>query len=166
LGRDQARPRRCPEGEAWLITGAPDVSWETTETPDLFEDGAVGTVELWNRELLAAGPNGGNTVGSDREAGGYGNMFTHAPERLRIKAVCTVAVPGAAVTILGARIVGGERRTIMFASPREFPQRITDQWLAQHVPVMPGDTYDRLIQWLRLKRWSQAELQTKVYPLA
>lgn len=155
----------APTAKRWLITGAPDVSWEKTETPDLFEDGAVGTVELWNRELLAAGPNGGNAVGSDCEAGGYGNMFTHAPERLRIKAVCTVPVPGAAVTIRGARIVGGEGRTIRFASPPEFPQRITDHWLAQHVPVMAGDTYDRLIQWLRIKRWSQAELQTKVYPL-
>ena len=84
----------APKAKRWLITGAPDVSWEKTETPDLFDDGTIGTVELWSRKLLAKGPNGGTTVGGDCQAGGYGNMFTDAPERLRIKRVCSVAVPG------------------------------------------------------------------------
>jgi hypothetical protein len=74
---------------------------------DLFEDGIVDTTELWHRELYRRGPNGGTTVGDDCEAGGYGNMFTDAPERIRIKHVATAAVPGASRSIRAARIVAG-----------------------------------------------------------
>lgn len=155
----------APRAERWLITGAPDLSWERTETLDLFEDGFVDTVELWSRELYKRGPNGGTTVGGDCEAGGYGNMFTYAPERIRIKHVATSAVPAASRSVRAARVVAGEGRTVPFASAPEFPQRITDPWLAEHVPVMAGDQYERLLDWLHLKRWTESELDARVRSL-
>ncbi len=75
----------APGAGRWLVAGAPEDSWTATETADLFANGQVETIELWSRELHRRGPNGGMTVGADCEAGGHGNTFTQAPERLQIK---------------------------------------------------------------------------------
>jgi hypothetical protein len=156
---------KTPTAQRWMITGAPDISWAKTETPDLFTDGIADTRELWHRDLYKRGRNGGMTVGDDCEAGGYGNMFTDAPERIRIKHVATAAVPATSQSIRAARIVAGEGRAIRFASPPEFPQRITSAWLADNVPHMPPDQYERLLSWLERKRWTNAELKTRVQSL-
>jgi len=124
----------------------------------------VDLKELWTRPLLAKGPNGGLTVGADCEAGGRGNMFLAAPERLRIKQVATAPVPGTTRTFNASRIVGGEGRAIPFANPPEFPQRITQRWLEAHVPSMPDTQYERLLAWLKLKRWTAADLKSRVSP--
>jgi hypothetical protein len=105
------------------------------------------------------------TVGGDCEAGGRGNMFTEAPQRIRTKHVVTEAIPGGGRTLRAARIVGGEGRAVTFARAPEFPQRTTDHWLSSHVPEMPRDQYERLIVWLRLKRWTEADLTSRVHPL-
>lgn len=149
---------------AWLVTGAPSASWKSTETPDLFADGRVDTTELWTRALYAPGPNGGTTVGRDCEAGGYGNMFTQAPETLCVRRVAEVAVPGSDVLIRAAR-VSGEGAMVRFADDPEFPAAIRDAWLAAHVPNMPEDRFERLLARLWAKRWTTSEIDGRVRPL-
>lgn len=148
----------------WLVTGAPDQSWGDTETPDLFADGAIDTVELWGRELRRPGPNGGTTVGADCEAGGRGNMFTDAPERLQIMSIVSAPVPKAAITLKASR-VAGDGRMLPFASPPEFPAVIGQGWLVAHVPTMPPDQFERLLDRLRAKRWTEQDLAERVLPL-
>jgi hypothetical protein len=59
-----------PAASGYLVTGAPQDAWATSETADLFEEGSLGTVSLLARPLTPHGPNGGATVGEDLLAGG------------------------------------------------------------------------------------------------
>jgi hypothetical protein len=149
---------------AWLVTGAPEDSWRRTETPDLFADGEVDSASVWARPLYARGPNGGMTVGEDCEAGGRGNMFTHAPETLLVKDIADVAVPGSDVRIRAARI-SGDGSMIRFGPDPEFPSSINQRWLGTHVPDMSPAQFDRLLARLLLKRWTKAEIDSRVRPL-
>jgi hypothetical protein len=150
---------------AWLVTGAPLASWEATETPDLFIDGDVNSTALWGRPLYPRGPNGGTTVGGDCEAGGYGNMFTHAPEWLRIRQVAGADVGGSDMWIRAARIANSGGAMIRFANDPEFPAKLTQRWLEVHVPDMPDDQFQRLVVRLRMKRWTGTEIDTRIRPL-
>jgi hypothetical protein len=148
----------------WLVTGAPDQSWSDTETPDLFAEGAIDTVELWGRELRHPGPNGGTTVGADCQAGGRGNMFTDAAEQLQILSIVSAPVPKAGITLKASR-VAGDGRMVHFASPPEFPAVIGQEWLVAHVATMPPDQFERLLERLRAKRWTEQDLAERVLPL-
>lgn len=148
----------------WLVTGAPSVSWDRSETSDLFVTGEIHVGELWGRKLYARGHNGGWTVGEDCEAGGRGNVFTHAPERISVRAVSDVAVPGAQARIRVARVRAVPGPLIRFHDDPEFPALIRDQWLVDHVPLMPDDQFERLVQWLNLKRWTESDIAAKVLP--
>ena len=105
------------------------------------------------------------SVGADCEAGGRGNMFVAAPERLRIKHVGTAEVPGTDRLLKASRIVGTEGRSLALAEPPEFPQTMSQHWLESHVPEMPGDQYERLLAWLALKRWTPSDIAERVTPL-
>jgi hypothetical protein len=153
-----------PTRNRWLLTGALDSSWPNSETADLFADGTIDTVELWSRPLSPRGPNGGMTVGADCAAGGRGNMFTHAPERLRIKAIATGAVGGAGMTLKAARI-SGAGDMVGFADPPEFPALIGQRWLEVHVPAMAEAEFQRLLVRLRAKGWTEPEIAQRVLPL-
>ena len=147
----------------WLITGAESTAWDATETPDLFETATIETTNLWKRPLRKRGPNGGRTVGEDCENGGYGNMFTHAPAKLHVQLVATAQVAGTPWIVKASRIRGGGELA-RFASDPEFPSRIGDAWLSANLPAMEEDKYQRLLHRLRLKRWTDEELASKVYP--
>lgn len=149
---------------AYVVTVATRTAWAKSETADLFSTGTVDTVELWGRELTPVGMNGSNTVGGDCEAGGRGNMFTVAPRSLLITQVTDVPIPGTEWIIKGAQI-SAVRDLVEFASAPEFPERINQRWLQRHVPRMADVEFERLIVWLRHKRWSESDLQTRVYPL-
>ena len=155
---------QCDAG-GWLVVGAPDASWQATEASDLFQDGEVNSRELWGRALYARGSNGGTTIGADCEAGGYGNMFTYAPERLRVRGVADVGLPDCQVRIKASRIVASVGPMIRFGDDPEFPARIGDSWLKEYVPSMSDEQFERLLARLRAKRWSDAELATRVLPL-
>jgi hypothetical protein len=150
--------------EAFLVTGAPDESWKASETDDLFDDSTIDTRELWTRPLNPPGLNGGDTVGSDCEAGGRGNIFTQAPEQLVITRVAESNIPDASITIKASAVHGTERM-IAFAPEPEFPLPITQRWLDETVPTMPEDTFKRLLAWLGHKRWTQDDLERRVYGL-
>lgn len=152
------------DAKAWLVTGAPARSWKMTETPDLFADGRVDSSELWARDLYARGPNGGTTVGGDCEAGGRGNMFTHAPEMLYVRRIAEVELSASDVLIRAAR-VSGEGKMVRFGNDPEFPASIGGAWLAAHVPNMPQDQFERLLARLRAKRWSDTEIDERVRTL-
>ena len=92
-------------------------------------------------------------------------MFVAAPERLRIKHVVSAGVPGTDRVLKASRIIGAEGRSVTFARPPEFPQRIAQGWLERYVPAMADDEYKRLVTWLKLKRWTQTDLETRVHPL-
>jgi hypothetical protein len=153
-----------PTADGFLVTGAPRDSWQHTETADLFNTGTVSTPELWARPLQPPGPNGGETVGADCEAGGRGNMFTHAPEQLVINLIADESVADVDITIK-ASTVQGAGPLIRFAPEPEFPHPMSKRWLDETVPTMPDDAFDRLVTWLRQKRWTQDELERRVYPL-
>jgi hypothetical protein len=91
-------------------------------------------------------------------------MFTHAPERLRVKGVADVAVPGSDVRIRTARI-SGDGSIVRFGPDPEFPSSISQHWLDSHVPDMPEEQFDRLLARVRLKRWTKAEIASRVHPL-
>ncbi|HET6870892.1 MAG TPA: hypothetical protein VFH80_33590 [Solirubrobacteraceae bacterium] len=155
----------APGAGRWLVTGAPEDSWQATETADLFRDGEIETSELWARELYKRGPNGGMTVGADCEAGGHGNMFTHAPERLEVTLTADVKVPGTDRRVKAARIARAGGRMVSFHDPPEFPRVVTQDWLRTNVPTMSEDQFGRLVARLRAKRWTDAELAERVHPL-
>ena len=52
-----------------------------------------------------------------------------------------------------------------FASAPVFPQRINQRWLDANVPEMPDADFEDLVLWLRQKRWTDAELTERMYPL-
>jgi hypothetical protein len=149
----------------YLITSAPATSWQRTEVADLFTSGTVNTSELWDRPLDPPGLERTTTVGASLEAGGYGNIFTHAPEQLAIELLAEVPVPGTDHIIKIARVALGSHRMIRFAPDPEFPMTISQRWLDEHVTAMPQGAYGRLIHRLRQKRWTDDELDTKVRPL-
>jgi len=91
-------------------------------------------------------------------------MFTRAPERLIIRAVADTPIAGTDRRIRASRVTGAGAM-VKFAEPPEFPARIDDAWLREHVPAMPESQFERLIVWLRAKRWTDAELATRVYPV-
>jgi hypothetical protein len=157
--------RANPSASAFLVTAAPSQSWNGSETPDLFHDSTIHTRELWDRPLSPKGPNGGTTVGADCEAGGYGNMFTHAPEVLTVRAVVHAQVPGTDMVIKASAITAASEAMIEFAPAPEFPERMTQRWLENNVPSMPDDVFERLLTWLAHKRWTQHELDLRVHPL-
>jgi len=156
--------RSSPSATAYLVTGATGAVWTESETGDLFVTGEVETRELWHRRLDPPGPNGGHTVGADCEAGGRGNMFTHAPERLQIRLIADVAVPGTDLMIKACRLCA-DGNLIRFADEPEFPQVIGANWLQAHVPSMPEDQFQRLLGRLRAKRWTEQELSDRVLHL-
>jgi hypothetical protein len=157
--------REALTAAGYLITSAPATSWQRTEVADLFTSGTVNTRELWDRPLDPPGLERTTTVGASLEAGGYGNMFTHAPDQLAIELLTEVPVPGTDHIIKIARVALGSHRMIRFAPDPEFPMTITQRWLDEHVLAMPQDAYGRLIHRLRQKRWTDDELDTKVRPL-
>lgn len=151
----------------WLITGAPNSQWRSAECRELFLAGTVPFETLWNQELDPPGPNGGKSVGADLLAGGRGNRFTRAPRRFAIEAVAEHdlrpdredwSIRAVAVTAEGGWIEE-------FAPPPVFPRRITQPWLDQNVPDMEGEQSAELVEWLRHKRWTDADLAERVYPL-
>jgi hypothetical protein len=136
--------RASPGATAVLVTAASQAAWAASETDDLFATGEIETAELWDRPLTSPGPNGGNTVGADCDAGWRGNRFTHAPERLALTHLVSVDIGGTDWQ-LRAALVKGEGKLVQFASPPEFPTLINDRWLVSNVPTMPVDQYDRLL---------------------
>ena len=154
----------APAAAGYLVTGADTESWTRSETADLFVTGTINTRELWNRPLSPRGPNGGFSVGADCEAGGRGNMFTEAPERLAITAVAEHAIKGVNMTIKASRVLGAGPM-IAFGPQPEFPERMSQRWLEQNVPAMPDEIYERLIAWLKQKSWTEEELAQRVHPL-
>lgn len=148
----------------WLVTGAPTASWSTSETSDLFAAGSVDTQELWSRPLLGRGANGGRTVGEDCELGGRGNMFTHAPATLEIVPVASARTLSGDWEIRAAR-VSGRGPLIRFAEAPEFPERIDQRWLIANISGMEDAMFERLLTRLRQKRWTDAEIATRVSPL-
>lgn len=155
---------RAPGRLGWLVTGAPTISWNNSETPDLFAAGTVKTRELWDRPLRSRGPNGGSTVGEDCQLGGRGNMFTHAPSGLVIAPVASAKTVSGDWEVRASR-VSGDGPLIQFADPPEFPRRINQRWLAANVAAMDDETFDRLLAWLRQKRWTEADIVNRVLPL-
>lgn len=151
---------------AWLITGAPATAWSRSEAADLFAEGLVDVAELWRRPLDLKGPNGGRTVGEDCELGGRGNMFEQAPARLRVTRLASARLAGSEEEwFLQAVRVVGEGPMVPFASPPRFPATITQSWLDHHVHSMDEQTYDALLERLRVKRWTEAEISERVQPL-
>jgi hypothetical protein len=150
----------------WLIVGASDATWEGAECRELFDPGVCGFRRMWDQRLSPTGSNGGTTVAEDLLAGGRGNRFTRAPEKFRVDRVATVALPGrpswsvraVAIEPAGSWIEG-------FADPPQFPARMSQRWLETHVPSMSAEQFGLLVAWLRLKRWTDAELDTRVFPL-
>ncbi len=154
-------------GRCWLITGASEDSWRRTECADLFADGLVDVRDLWHRPLIPPGSNGGKTVGEDCEIGGRGNMFTRTPTQLRVQKVAVEqlhrrdeewSIRVSAVSPHGDWIED-------FAPPPLFPARIGDAWLKSNVPTMSDKKYAALLVRLKQKRWTEEELQRRVYPL-
>jgi len=92
-------------------------------------------------------------------------MFTDAPEFLEMKFVASTTVPGTDWMIRAARVVAGKGRNVHFHDPPEFPRRIDQRWLDEHVPPMPEDQFQSLLQWLKLKRWTDQEILSRVQPL-
>jgi hypothetical protein len=154
---------REPGVQGWLVTGAPLSSWAASETADLFADGILSSKELWERPLRSPGSNGGLTVGEDCEAGGLGNMFTHAHAELVISAVAAARATDS-WEIRATRVVG-QGELVRFADAPEFPRSVNQHWLAKHVPDMDADTFERLLLRLRAKRWTDAEVAQRVMPL-
>lgn len=157
--------RANPDASAFLVTAAPRQSWDGSETRDLFHDSTIHTRELWDRPLSPKGPNGGATVGGDCEAGGRGNIFTHAPEVLTVCAVTHAQVPGTDMVIKASAITTAGEAMMEFAPAPEFPEHMTQGWLEHNVPSMPDDVFERLLTWLGHKRWNQDELDVRVHPL-
>lgn len=153
-----------PDAGAFLLTAAAEQSWAHSETADLFKSGRIDTRELWDRKLSPRGPNGGATVGADCLAGGHGNWFTQAPQRLVIEHILDAPVQRTDVVLKLARI-RGEGALVKFAEAPEFPERIDQKWLDANVPNMTEDHYLQLVQRLKNKRWTDVELQVRVQPL-
>jgi hypothetical protein len=151
----------------WLITGAPDAQWSVAESRALFATGTVSFDRLWNEALVPAGPNGGETVGADLLAGGRGNRFTRAPRAFVVEEISAQELrPGGEAWSVRAVAISPTGGWIEdFAPAPVFPQSIRQPWLDDNVPGMSDDEFDELIGWLRLKRWTQAELVARVYPL-
>lgn len=149
-----------------LITGASKVAWKKTECADLFEGARIEVAELWGRRLYAPGSNGGNTVGEDCYVGGRENTFIRAP-----KAIATRALADEEVKRSGERwriraaSVEPSGPIVRFAPDPEFPTRINQPWLDQHVPSMPEERFARLLDRLKAKRWTPYEIETRVRPL-
>jgi hypothetical protein len=155
-----------PGALGFLVTGATARAWQSTEVIDLFATGVVSTRALWDRPIDPAGLNHTTTVGGSCEAGGRGNMFTNAPEHLEVEFLAETPIAGTDWIIKLSRVAaqaGGQ--LIKFGQNPEFPQRMSQSWLEQHVPGMPEDEYQRLLNWLRLKAWTDQELTSRVHPL-
>lgn len=148
----------------WLIAGAPDEQWATAEAIELFRDGEVPVRALWDHPLDPPGPNGGTSIGKDLLAGGRGNYFTRAPNRLIINALAPQPIAGFGWTIRAAAVSPAGGWEIYGAKPK-FPARIDQRWLIANVAGLDDDTYGALLQRLRDKRWTETELETRVYPL-
>ena len=153
-----------PAAGGFLITAATETAWSHTETGDLFTTGEIQSRELWGRSLTSPGVNGGETVGNDCEAGGRGNVFTHAPERLIITHITDAEIPGTNWVIKAAQ-VRADGELVAFASAPEFPALVNQAWLERHVPTMPRDEFARLLGWLAHKRWTDQDLRERVHPL-
>lgn len=152
--------------EAWLITAASAAAWERSECADLFTDGAVDVLELWTRKLEPRGPNGGETVGRDLEEGGRGNLFTHTPRTLRVGRVSSTEIQAVDGNwLLRAASVTPHGPLVRFSPDPPFPAKINQQWLEQHVPDMAPQIYAALLGRLRAKRWTEAEIASRVAPL-
>lgn len=87
-----ARAEKTDAVRGYLICGGYGPVWAShTSCADLFEDGLIDPVELWQRPISwqlprPTGPNGFDTVGADLEAGGPGRIWC-APENLQITQV-------------------------------------------------------------------------------
>jgi len=162
LAAREHRAARC-----WLITGAPDSQWASAECRELFESGVLSFHDLWKHPLVPAGPNGGVTVGEDLLAGGRGNRFISAPSAFAITRVGREPLRPAterwSLRAVAVQAAGGWIEN--FASAPMFPPRINQRWLNASVPQMSDPDFDDLVMWLREKRWTDAQLMERVYPL-
>lgn len=151
----------------WLITGAPAAQWAATETRELFVAGPASFETVWSQPLVPPGPNGGTTVGADVLAGGRGNRFTRAPETFVVEEVGVHELRrgGEHWSVRAVAVTAASRWIEDFAPAPVFPKTIGQPWLNNNVPEMSGEEFDELIEWLRLKRWTPAELAERVYPL-
>lgn len=150
----------------FLVTAAAADAWERTDVSDLFATGTVSARALWDRALDPPGLERTTTVGASCEAGGRGNMFSHAPEQLEIKLLTEAPISGTDWIIKASRVAIPEGAALLkFGDAPEFPARISQAWLQQHVPAMREDEYQRLLIWLGHKRWTDRELSTRVHPL-
>jgi hypothetical protein len=153
-----------------------------TECGDLFADGDVVVRDLWDRAIKPRSPNHGLTVGDDCEIGGRGLMFSKAPETLRVRLVAQEQIVRMnEVWQLRAADVGGLTAPMPFkrrldpktlvkpASLRvvgaDFPKPITQRWLERNVPDLPEAGFQRLLETLRRRNWTENDLELRVYPL-
>lgn len=151
----------------WLITGAPNSQWASAECRELFDSGVLSFQDLWKRPLVPAGPNGGATVGEDLLAGGRGNRFISAPSAFAMTEVGREPLRPATErwSVRAVAVQAADGWIENFASAPVFPQRINQRWLDANVPEMPDADFEDLVLWLRQKRWTDAELTERVYPL-
>jgi hypothetical protein len=146
--------------------GRSDAQWSVAESRALFATGTVSFKSLWNEALVPTGSNGGETVGADLLAGGRGNRFTRAPRAFVVEEIAAHELrPGSEPWSVRAVAIQPYGWIEDFAPAPVFPQSIRQLWLNDNVPDMSDDEFDELIAWLRLKRWTQAELTARVYPL-
>lgn len=167
---------------AWLITGAPVTSWTATECADLFTDGDVRVRDLWDRAMKPRGPNSGSTVGDDCEIGGRGLMFSKAPETLRVRLVAQEQIVrmNEVWQLRAADVVGltapmpfkrrVDPKTLVKPPPlhvvgADFSKPITQRWLERNVPDLPEAEFQRLLETLRQRNWTENDLELRVYPL-
>jgi hypothetical protein len=166
----------------WLITGAAVTSWTATECADLFTDGDVRVRDLWDRAIKPRSPNQGSTIGDDCEIGGRGLMFSHAPEAVRVRLIAQEQIVRTdevwelrAADVRGLDVpVPFERRvdpqTLGTVGSRhvvgaDFPKRVTRRWLERNVPHLPEAEFQRLLQTLRQRNYTEDELNRLVHPL-
>jgi hypothetical protein len=162
LAADVHGASRC-----WLITGAPNHQWAATETRQLFIDGTANFRELWTKPLVPPGSNGGKTIGEDLLAGGRGNRFTRAPSAFTVQTVAVEELRSGseewAIHAVAVRAAGEWLED--FAPAPVFPRIIRQPWLDANVPAMSDELFAQLIAWLRLKRWTDGDLDERVCPL-
>jgi hypothetical protein len=150
----------------WLIVGAPVEAWEVAECRELFDPGVCGFRRMWEQRLAPPGSNGGETVGEDLLAGGHGNTFTRTPEEFRVERIAEVTLPGQpSWSVRAVAIHPGGSWIERFADAPAFPAKTSQAWLDGHVPSMSAEEFGLLVVWLRLKKWTDAELDTRVFPL-
>jgi hypothetical protein len=162
----------------YVVCGASSVEWAASESSELFRQGEVDALGLWQQPLAPPrGPNYGTTVGEDLVIGARGNRPLRAHARLAVRTVAgrpvagdhvlrVIGVTGVGLLAPWPDIFGSDERATAPAQLEsvELPARVTQAWIERTAPRLTPAAVAPFLRTLRQRGWSDTDLTTRVRP--